>query len=80
VGVKNFLKKYFLGVVYRPLAERAAVMYNLDTMKTHKLKTRAHRVLFAKDSPFKPKQEPLQNKYRRQPKHKNLWYNLVSST
>jgi len=34
-------------------------------------KTRAHYVLFAEDSPFKPKKEASKkNEYQRRPKHK----------
>lgn len=35
-----------------------------------KLKTRAHRVLFAKDTPFKPKRVEVKTRYRRHDKHK----------
>lgn len=34
------------------------------------MKTRAHRVLFASDSPFKPKVVKSKMQYRRQPKHR----------
>jgi hypothetical protein len=34
-------------------------------------KTRAHFVLFAEDSPFKPKAVKRKDQYQRQPKHKN---------
>lgn len=38
-------------------------------MPTRK-KTRAHYVLFAEDSPFKPKKVDSKVAYRRRPKHK----------
>jgi hypothetical protein len=34
-------------------------------------KTRAHLVLFCKDTPFKQKVVESKTKYRRQPKHRN---------
>jgi hypothetical protein len=37
-------------------------------------KTRAHRVLFAENTPFKPKVVELKNKYQRQPKHRKSEY------
>jgi hypothetical protein len=33
-------------------------------------KTRAHLVLFVKDTPFKPKRVENKKKFKRQPKHK----------
>jgi hypothetical protein len=33
-------------------------------------KTRAHLVLFSRDTPFKPKRVELKTRYQRQPKHK----------
>lgn len=35
---------------------------------------RVHFILFAKNSPFKPKSVPSQFQYQRQPKHKGLNY------
>ena len=35
-----------------------------------KLKTRAHRVLFVKDTPFKPKRVEPKTRYQRHDKHK----------
>ena len=37
-------------------------------------KTRAHRVLFAENTPFKSKVVELKNKYQRQPKHRKSEY------
>ena len=38
-------------------------------------KTRAHNVLFFRDTPFKPKRVELKTRYKRQPKHRlqNGW-------
>jgi hypothetical protein len=33
-------------------------------------KTRAHMVLFANNTPFKPKRVELKTRYQRQPKHR----------
>ena len=35
------------------------------------MKNRAHRVLFDRDLPFKPKREQVKTQYRRQPKHRS---------
>ena len=37
-------------------------------------KTRAHLVLFCKDTPFKQKRVECKNTYRRKPKHKGRDY------
>jgi len=34
-------------------------------------RTRAHNVLFFRDTPFKPKRVELKTRYKRQEKHKN---------
>lgn len=39
--------------------------------RKQKMKTRAHRVLFANDTPFKPKVVKSKVRYQRQPKHRN---------
>jgi hypothetical protein len=41
------------------------------SFKVPQLKTRAHFVLFAEDSPFKPKAVKRKDQYQRKPKHKN---------
>ena len=33
-------------------------------------KTRAHNVLFSRNTPFKPKRVALKTRYQRQPKHR----------
>ena len=49
------------------------ICYNYDIMKIkQKLrKTRAHKVLFCSNTPFKPKRVEPKTRYQRQPKHKN---------
>jgi hypothetical protein len=39
-------------------------------------KTRAHYVLFAEDSPFKPKAVKRKDSYKRKPKHKNSFLEI----
>lgn len=45
------------------------IMMHLKQMPIRK-KTRAHYVLFAEDSPFKPKKVESKKTYQRRPKHK----------
>lgn len=40
------------------------------TVKMPKQKTRAHIILFVKDTPFKPKREDNKKAYKRNKKHK----------
>jgi hypothetical protein len=39
-------------------------------IKQNTRKTRAHRVLFFHNTPFKPKRVELKTRYQRQPKHR----------
>lgn len=41
--------------------------------RKQKMKTRAHNVLFAKDTPFKPKVVKSKAKYQRRPKHRGKY-------
>lgn len=42
----------------------------MKKLKVPTQKTRAHRVLFFNDTPFKPKRVELKTRYQRQPKHR----------
>jgi nitrogen fixation-related uncharacterized protein len=48
-------------------------------MKTqnNQYKTRAHRILFDRDLPFKPKRVEMKTLYKRRPKHKDREYGIV---
>jgi len=51
---------------------KCPIGYNYSIMKQQNpRKTRAHIVLFSRDTPFKPKRVELKTRYQRQPKHKN---------
>ena len=41
------------------------------SFKVPQVKSRVHYILFAEDSPFKPKSVKRKDSYQRRPKHKN---------
>ena len=57
-------------------------MKTVISFRIPKIKTRAHKVLFDDDSPFKPKVVRAKNTYKRREKHRTkfdkyseFWYN-----
>ena len=52
---------------------KSPICYNYAIMKVKQKprKTRAHAVLFCRNTPFKPKRVELKTRYQRQSKHKN---------
>ena len=51
--------------------KKQAMSFTLPAVKP---KTRAHWVLFAEDTPFKPKSERNKMGWRRRDKHQKDWY------
>jgi hypothetical protein len=69
------VKKTILPLYSNGVDHKIAFLYNYTTMKSVKIpkKTRAHYVLFANDTPFKPKRVALKTRYQRRAKHRELY-------